>query len=63
MLYYIQSIATITTTTKKMHQERIVRLVGFNFGLEQWAIAEGLGLIPKDDPEICYHNFDPPRRG
>ena len=25
----------------------------------QWAIADGLGHIPKDDPETCYHNFNP----
>ena len=29
----------------------------------QWAIAGGLGLIPKDGPETCHHNFDPLRRG
>ena len=42
-----------------------VGLIGFNVGLEQrlWAIADGLGLIPKDDPEICHRNFDPSRRG
>ena len=28
----------------------------------QWAIADGLRLIPKDGPEICHHNFDPPQR-
>ena len=27
----------------------------------QWAIADGLGLISKDGPEICPQNFDPPR--
>ena len=26
----------------------------------QRAIADVLGLIPKDHPEICHHNFDPP---
>ena len=38
---------------------------GFNVELElrQWAIADGLGFIPEDDPETYYHNFDPPRRG
>ena len=25
----------------------------------QWAIADGLGLILKDSPETCHHNFDP----
>ena len=37
---------------------------GFNVGLEQRkrAIADGLGVIPKDDPETCHRNFDPPRR-
>ena len=29
----------------------------------QWAIADGLGLIPNNGPEICHHTFDPPRRG
>ena len=29
----------------------------------QWAIAEDLGLIPKDGPETCHHNFDLPWRG
>ena len=29
----------------------------------QRAIADVLGLIPKDHPEICHHNFDPRRRG
>ena len=28
-----------------------------------WAIADGLGLIPKDGPQICHHNFDPSRKG
>ena len=38
---------------------------GFNVGLELrlWDIADGRGFIPKDDPETCYRNFDPPRRG
>ena len=42
-----------------------VGLGGFNIGLElcKLAIANGLGLIPEDDPETCHHNFDPPRRG
>ena len=32
-------------------------LVGFNVGLElQWALADGLRLIPKDGPETCHHN-------
>ena len=37
---------------------------GFNVGLEQrkWAIADGLGFIPKDHPETCHRNFDPTRR-
>ena len=40
-------------------------LGGFNVGLEQhqWAIADGLGFIPKDDPETFHRNFDPLRRG
>ena len=29
----------------------------------QWAITDGLGLILKDGPETCHHNFDLPRRG
>ena len=29
----------------------------------QWTIVDGLGLIPKVDPETCHHNFDTPRRG
>ena len=29
----------------------------------QWAVADGLGLIPKDGPETCHHNFDLPRWG
>ena len=29
----------------------------------QWAIADGLGFIPKDAPETYHHNFDQPRRG
>ena len=38
---------------------------GFNVGLElrYWTIADGLGFIPKDDPETFHRNFDPPRRG
>ena len=28
-----------------------------------WAIADGLGLIPKDGPETRHHNFDLPPRG
>ena len=42
-----------------------VGLSGFNIRLEQrqWAIADGLGFILKDDPETCHHNFDLPRRG
>ena len=42
-----------------------LKLSGFNVGLElrKWAIADGLGLIPEDDPETCHHNFDPRRRG
>ena len=24
-------------------------------------ISDGLGLIPKDDPETCHHNVDPTR--
>ena len=24
----------------------------------KWAIGNGLGLIPKDGPKTCYHNFD-----
>ena len=40
-------------------------LGGFNVRLElrQWAIADGLGFIPKDDPETCHRNFDPQWRG
>ena len=35
---------------------------GFDVGLEphKWAIADGLGFIPKDVAETCAHNFDPP---
>ena len=29
----------------------------------QWAIADGLGLIPKDGPETCHHNFYLSRMG
>ena len=25
--------------------------------------SDGLGLVPKDDPETCHCNFDPPQRG
>ena len=37
----------------------------FNFGLEQrqWAIPDGLGFIPKDDPKTYHRNFDPTLRG
>ena len=37
----------------------------FNVGVEQrkWAIADGLGAIPKDDPETWHRNFNPPQRG
>ena len=33
-----------------------VGLSGFNVELElrQWDIADGLGFIPKDDPETCH---------
>ena len=36
----------------------------FNVGLElrKWAIADVLGLIPEDDPEICHRNFDLPEK-
>ena len=31
---------------------------GFNVRATHWAIADGLGRIPKDSPEACYHiNF------
>ena len=33
---------------------------GFNVGLE---LLSSLGLIPKDGPETCHHNFDLPRMG
>ena len=29
----------------------------------QKTIADGLGLIPMDDPLTCLHKFDPPQRG
>ena len=38
-------------------------LVGPRTKATQWTIADSLGLIPKDDPETCYHNFDLLRRG
>ena len=40
-------------------------MAGYNVELEQrwWAIADGLGFIPKDDSEICHRNCHPPRRG
>ena len=28
-----------------------------------WGITDGLGPIPKDNPERCHDNFDPSRRG
>ena len=42
-----------------------VGLGRFKVGLElrQWAIADGLGFIPKDDLETCHRNFDQPRSG
>ena len=43
----------------------IGRWVGFNVGLKirMWAITDGLGFIPKHDPETCPRNFYLPRRG
>ena len=36
---------------------------GFKVGLvSQWAVADRLGLIPKDGPETSHHNFDLQRR-
>ena len=29
----------------------------------KWAIANGLGLIPRDDQNTCHLNFDQPPRG
>ena len=50
-----------------MDKERLVDwLVGWVYRwtrATQWAIADGLGLIPKNGPETCYHNCDLPRRG
>ena len=42
-----------------------VELDEFNVGLElrQQVIADSLGFIPKDNPETCHRNFDPPQRG
>ena len=54
---------------KELHYFRViipaskaVRVGGFNVGLElrYWAIADGLGFFPKDDPETCHCNFDLP---
>ena len=38
-------------------------LDGFNVVLELrlWAIVDGQGFIPKDNPETCHHNSDPSR--
>ena len=35
----------------------------FNVGLDlrKWAIADRLGFIPKDDPDICHRNFGTPK--
>ena len=51
--------------TCKISRLSWVELSVFNVGLEQryWAIADGLGFIPKDDLETCHRNFYPTRRG
>ena len=42
-----------------------VELDGLNIWLEECFrdIADGLGFIPKDDPDTCHRNFDQPQRG
>ena len=69
---YGTSLSSITyrdlfdlTILKGNKDEGWIGLGGFDVGLElrQQAIADGLGVIPKDDPDPCYLNFDPPLSG
>ena len=50
------------------HKQHLLAELGhtITLGLEQTRvvdISDGLGFIPKDDPETCRHNFDQPRKG
>ena len=59
----IKKIAIEEKQKKNKKERKLGRLGLTRTRAKQWAIADSLGLIPKDGPETCHHNFNLPRRG